>query len=141
MQSSFQVQIYYEDTDHSGLVYHANYLKYFERAREHHLDAAELSRMWFEDKLGFVVYKAEQTFKQGAVFGDIVEIRTTMKLQSAFRLRFEQNAYRVAHASKPVDEVVLVLGIVELACVHQEKGLVKNVPNRIFELENELADA
>ena len=30
-----RVQIYYEDTDHSGVVYHANYLKYFERAREH----------------------------------------------------------------------------------------------------------
>ena len=31
------VQINYEDTDHSGVVYHANYLKYFERAREHSL--------------------------------------------------------------------------------------------------------
>ena len=32
-----EIQIYYEDTDHSGVVYHANYLKYFERAREHML--------------------------------------------------------------------------------------------------------
>ena len=30
----FSVQVYYEDTDHSGVVYHANYLKFFERARE-----------------------------------------------------------------------------------------------------------
>lgn len=30
----FKVQVYYEDTDHSGVVYHADYLKYFERARE-----------------------------------------------------------------------------------------------------------
>ena len=34
----FPVQIYYEDTDHSGVVYHPNVLKYFERAREHVID-------------------------------------------------------------------------------------------------------
>ena len=43
------VQIYYEDTDHSGLVYHANYLKYFERAREHLLGVDELVRLLKED--------------------------------------------------------------------------------------------
>ena len=35
----FEVQVYYEDTDHSGVVYHANYLKYFERAREDMLES------------------------------------------------------------------------------------------------------
>ncbi|MBW2548816.1 MAG: thioesterase, partial [Deltaproteobacteria bacterium] len=39
------VQIYYEDTDHSGVVYHANYLKYFERAREHIFGVDELVRL------------------------------------------------------------------------------------------------
>ncbi len=53
-----RVQIYYEDTDHSGLVYHANYLKYFERAREHMLGLAELRRLYDEDGVGFVVYDA-----------------------------------------------------------------------------------
>ncbi|MCJ8271229.1 MAG: thioesterase, partial [Psychrosphaera sp.] len=33
------VQIYYEDTDHSGVVYHPNFLKYYERAREHVIDS------------------------------------------------------------------------------------------------------
>ncbi|HBF45795.1 MAG TPA: thioesterase, partial [Shewanella frigidimarina] len=36
---SFSVQIYYEDTDFSGVVYHPNFLKYFERAREHVIGA------------------------------------------------------------------------------------------------------
>ena len=53
---SFSVQIYYEDTDHSGLVYHANYLKYFERAREHLLGTDELVRLLAEEGKGFVVY-------------------------------------------------------------------------------------
>ena len=66
------VQIYYEDTDHSGLVYHANYLRYFERAREHIFGVDELVRLYAEEGIGFVVYKAEVTFKAGAVFGDTV---------------------------------------------------------------------
>ncbi|MBT6176177.1 MAG: thioesterase, partial [Deltaproteobacteria bacterium] len=42
------VQIYYEDTDLSGVVYHANYLKYFERAREHLIGPTELARLYNE---------------------------------------------------------------------------------------------
>ena len=70
------VQIYYEDTDLSGVVYHANYLKYFERAREHLIGPTELARLYNEDGIGFVVYKCELTFKQGARLGDLLEIRT-----------------------------------------------------------------
>ncbi|MEI6897269.1 MAG: thioesterase, partial [Psychromonas sp.] len=47
------VQIYYEDTDHSGVVYHPNFLKYFERAREHVIDSDRLDKLWREKGLGF----------------------------------------------------------------------------------------
>ncbi|RLB96980.1 MAG: thioesterase, partial [Deltaproteobacteria bacterium] len=53
----FFVQIFYEDTDHSGVVYHANYLKYFERAREAVIGASQLVRLWRDQGLGFAVYK------------------------------------------------------------------------------------
>ena len=88
------VQIYYEDTDHSGLVYHANYLKYFERAREHLLGTAELVRLLNDEGTGFVVYKAEMTFRRGAAFGDTIEVRTTVEQESDFRLAFKQDIYR-----------------------------------------------
>ena len=52
-----EVQIYYEDTDHSGAVYHPSFLKYFERAREHVLGIENLSRLWHEQGIGFAVYK------------------------------------------------------------------------------------
>ena len=65
------VHIYYEDTDLSGVVYHANYLKYFERAREHMLGRAELVRLLDEDGVGFVVYKASLSFRKGARLGPI----------------------------------------------------------------------
>ena len=116
-----RVQIYYEDTDHSGLVYHANYLKYFERAREHLLGTEELVRLLNEEGKGFVVYKCEMTFKEGAVFGDMLEIRTTPKLESDYRIAFQQDVYR--------GDKLLVLGVVHMVCVGSDKKLVKLPPS------------
>lgn len=112
----FPVRIYYEDTDHSGLVYHANYLKYFERAREHVLGVEELVRLLREEGIGFVVYKCEMTFKQGAVFGDALEIRSTPRLESGFRVVFQQDVYRSGE--------LLVQGVVHMVCVDAQKKLV-----------------
>jgi tol-pal system-associated acyl-CoA thioesterase len=114
---TFRVQIYYEDTDHSGLVYHANYLKYFERAREHLLGIDELVRLSREESLGFVVYKCELTFREGATFGDTLEVRTTPRLESAYRLAFQQDVYR--------NDRLLVQGHVQMVCVDGQRRLVK----------------
>lgn len=111
----FAVQIYYEDTDHSGVVYHANYLKYFERAREHLLGVDELVRLLRDDGIGFVVYRCEMTFREGAVFGDCVEVRTTPKVESDYRIVFQQDVYR--------GDKLLVQGAVEMVCVNRERKL------------------
>lgn len=108
---TFDVQIYYEDTDFSGVVYHANYLRFFERAREHVLGAGELVRLWREEKKGFVVYKATQQFKEGAVFGDIVEIRSLARLESDYRVVFDQRAHRKS------DGRLLVDASIEMVCI------------------------
>ena len=112
------VQIYYEDTDHSGIVYHANYLKYFERAREHLLGVDELVRLYREDGIGFVVYKAELTFREGARHGDALEVRTTIHLESEYRAVFDQRVFR------PGGTQPLVTGAVHLVCVNREQQLV-----------------
>lgn len=112
---TFDVQIYYEDTDFSGVVYHANYLRFFERAREHVLGAGELVRMWREEQKGFVVYKATQQFKEGAVFGDIVEIRSVARLESEYRVVFEQRAHRKS------DGRLLVDASIEMVCIDGER--------------------
>jgi tol-pal system-associated acyl-CoA thioesterase len=108
---TFDVQIYYEDTDFSGVVYHANYLRYFERAREHVLGAGELVRMWRDEQKGYVVYKATQAFKEGAVFGDVVEIRSSARLESEYRIVFDQRAVRKA------DGRLLVDATIEMVCI------------------------
>lgn len=112
------VQIYYEDTDFSGVVYHANYLKYFERAREHLLGVDELVKLYRETGIGFVVYTCALTFKEGAVFGDTLEIRTTVKAESEYRLAFVQQVWR------PGGRALLVDGLVQLVCVNKDKQLV-----------------
>ena len=118
-----RVQIYYEDTDHSGVVYHANYLKYFERAREHMLGTDELRRLFVEDGIGFAVYKAELTYKEGAVFGDTVVIESQVSAPSPYRALFRQDARRVA------DGALLVNGTLTLVCVDRAKRLVPLPPS------------
>jgi len=114
----FDVQVYYEDTDFSGVVYHANYLRFFERAREHVLGAQELVRMWRETGVGFVVYKVTMKFKEGAVFGDILEMRSTATMASAYRICFDQRAVRQS------DGKLLVQADIEMVCVDANKQLV-----------------
>ena len=117
--NTFHVQVYYEDTDHSGVVYHANYLKYFERAREHLLSISALVRLFKEQGVGFVVYKADLTYKRGAQFGDHIRIETTVEQESAFRLIFRQIAKMDA------DNSILVEGLIDLVCVDRDRNLVK----------------
>jgi tol-pal system-associated acyl-CoA thioesterase len=114
----FEVQIYYEDTDLSGAVFHPKYLHYFERAREHVLGTQELARLWREEGKGFVVHKAALVFKDGASFGDVVEIRTTGRIESEYRASFSQRAHRKS------DGKLLVEATIELVCVDRARQLV-----------------
>lgn len=111
------VQIFYEDTDHSGVVYHANYLKYFERAREAVIGAAELVRLWKEEGLGFAVYKIDISYFEGAEFGDLLDIRTTFERESDYRLIWNQEAWRPG-GKKPA-----VRAVIHLVCLDREKRL------------------
>ena len=113
------VRIYYEDTDLSGLVYHANYLRYMERAREHLIGPDELVRLYNEEGVGFVVYKAEMTFKEGAKLGDVIEVRTTVEPSSDFRLVFQQDIYHQGRGT------LMVQGLIHLVTVAHDQRLVK----------------
>lgn len=126
MFHSHRVQIYYEDTDFSGVVYHANYLKYFERAREHMLGVEHLVTLYDTHGVGFVVYKASMTFREGARFGDSIEVRSTVRAESAYRLIFKQDIWR--------DDAkrALVEGEVHLACVDRNNKLIA-LPKPILE--------
>ena len=128
MYHSHPVTIYYEDTDLSGVVYHANYFKYFERAREELLGVPELARVWTEQGVGFAVYKLECTFRAPARHGDRLEVRTRVEVEGPWRSLFHQSCWR-AGESKP-----LVEGLVQLVCIDHEGKLVQTPDSLISSL-------
>ncbi len=74
-----EVRIYYEDTDCGGVVYYANYLKYFERARTDYLEQRGLSVPGFlKEGTQFMVVRAEVNYKTPARLGDILTVETTI---------------------------------------------------------------
>ena len=111
------VQIYYEDTDHSGVVYHPNFLKYFERAREHVIDSNRLAQLWNDKGLGFAVYKANMIFQEGVEFADVCEIRTKYKLDGKFKTVWHQEVWR------PEGKRAAVIGEIEMICLDKNKQL------------------
>ena len=121
-------QVYYEDTDHSGVVYHANYLKFFERAREDVIGIQTLSTMWHRDRIGFAIYKVTLGYHDGAVFGDTLDIRTTWKKEGDYRVVFSHEAWR-PDGKKPAVTCTL-----ELVCLGPEKKLIP-IPELEFILE------
>ena len=124
----FKVQVYYEDTDHSGVVYHANYLKYFERAREDVIGPEALVRLWRNQGLGFAVYKAVINYLDGAEFGDTLDIVSTVRKDSDYRLVWQQEAWR------PGAGKAAVKAEIHLVCVDREKTL-RPIPDVGLEFE------
>jgi len=119
------VQIYYEDTDHSGVVYHPNFLKYFERAREHVIDSDRLAKLWAEKGLGFAVYKANMTFQDGVEFAEICDVRTSYKFDGKYKTLWRQELWR------PNANKAAVIADIEMVCLDIEKRL-QPIPEEIL---------
>jgi acyl-CoA thioester hydrolase len=83
------IRIYYEDTDCGGVVYYANYLKYFERARTHYLEERGLSvaRLMKEGTV-FVVVHAEVDYRSPAHYGDRLSMETVVSDMTAASFTF-----------------------------------------------------
>lgn len=112
------VKIYLEDTDAQGIVYHANYLKFFERARTDVLDQSGVGLARAQE-LGFrfVVHEMKIKFSRAAKLGDVLAIATEMKRSSAFRITFVQIARR--------DNEVVTRADVEVVCIGDDGNLVE----------------
>jgi acyl-CoA thioester hydrolase len=81
--------VYYHDTDCGGVVYYANYLKYFEEARTEFFAAKKLSIKELADSgTLFVVARQEIDYKAPAAYGDILEIKTSIGEIGAAKIVF-----------------------------------------------------
>lgn len=106
-----EIRVYYEDTDAAGVVYHSNYLKYFERARTEFLRERGLSvRDLAEQGWVFPVVKMQVEFRAPALHDDLLEIETTLMSLGRTSFSLQQRVRRSA------DGKLLVEGIVTLAC-------------------------
>jgi len=74
----FPVRVYYEDTDAAGIVYHANYLRFAERARSEmmRLLGVEHSHLMERDGVAFAVSRCEVDFHKPARLDDVLEVHT-----------------------------------------------------------------
>ena len=72
-----QIRVYYEDTDAGGIVYHANYLKYCERARSEFFFSQGLTPVI--DGAHFVVRKMDCDFLSSALFADLLDVTSEIK--------------------------------------------------------------
>ena len=83
------IRIYYEDTDCGGVVYYANYLKYFERARTHYLEERGLSVAGLRDQgTQFVVVHAELDYRSPGRYVDTLVIDTNLAAVGRASLTF-----------------------------------------------------
>ncbi|KRA41678.1 tol-pal system-associated acyl-CoA thioesterase [Devosia sp. Root635] len=92
---SFPVRIYYEDTDFSGNVYHAAYLKFFERGRteflrEEGIHHSELAA----EGIAFAVRSMEIAFDGAAHIDDLLDVTTEVAALSGARLTLKQTILR-----------------------------------------------
>ncbi len=96
-----EIRIYYEDTDCGGVVYYANYLKYFERGRTQYLeDRGLLVAGLLKEGTQFLVVHAELDYRSPACYGETLTIATKLSAIGNASLTFshvirERTSHRV----------------------------------------------
>ncbi|MBO9465716.1 tol-pal system-associated acyl-CoA thioesterase [Tropicibacter sp. R15_0] len=95
MTHRFPIRVYYEDTDMAGIVYHANYLKFIERARSDWVKEMGLDQNAMrEEGVVFVVRRIEADYLASAKFDDELEVQTTVRTMTGVRLVMGQEVLR-----------------------------------------------
>jgi acyl-CoA thioester hydrolase len=90
------VRVYYEDTDAGGIVFYANYLKFFERARTEWLRANDIGQQALRDASGaiFVVKGAEIEYHAPARLDDVLKLTLSIEKLGRASVQFIQQAWR-----------------------------------------------
>ena len=132
IESSLQVRVYYEDTDAGGVVYHANYLKYLERARTEMLrdTGFEHDKLLQDEQIIFIVYKICIDYLKPALMNDLLTVTTTIIKRGNASIYFDQSIQNQK-------QELICKADVRVACV--DRNTLKPVPIPepvILELDN-----
>jgi acyl-CoA thioester hydrolase len=117
-----EFRVYLEDTDAQGIVYYANYLRFFERGRSEVLEAlgVPMNEVAHPDAR-LVVYEIRVKFRRAALLGDRIEVVTSMQRASEYRITFRQQIRRRGEIEP------LVSGEVDVVAIGPD-GKVKELP-------------
>ena len=124
------VRVYYEDTDAGGVVFYANYLKYFECARTELLRNYGISQQKLIETTGvvFMVRRVHVEYRRSARLDDVLHISARPRRQGRVRLVFEQQARRAA------DGELLCSAEAEIVCVNAVDFRPQPLPEVILEI-------
>jgi len=118
-------RVYYEDTDAGGIVFYANYLKFFERARTEWLRAGGVDQRQLSDSTGtvFVVRRTSLDYQAPARLDDLLQIRSHVLRMGRASVEFEQHAW--------LGEKRLVSGTILVACVDAKQFRPTGLPEEV----------
>jgi acyl-CoA thioester hydrolase len=119
------IRVYWEDTDASGVVYHASYLRWFERARTEWLRALgyDQDKLIHAQGIAFTVASIEIQYRKPARLDDEVEVTTEIAELKNVSLTFDQQLRR---RDRP--DQVLARAQVRVACVDAKTFAPKRIP-------------
>ncbi len=116
------LRIYYEDTDLSGVVYHANYLRYMERGRSEYFRSAGITRLAMLEEAeptAWTIRKAALEYFKPARVDDLIEVHTVCTAITGARMAADQKIYTRGQ--------LLTRGQVE-ACIITLSGKPRRIP-------------
>ena len=125
---SVPVRVYYQDTDAGGVVFHAQYLAFMERARTELLNARglDLARFVAERGVQFMVHELAVRFHRPARLNDVLSVTAEVARIGAASLAFRQRVLR--------GEELLVEADVTLALVDRDRGRPARMPEELKSL-------
>ena len=114
----YYLRVYYEDTDAGQIVYHTNYLKYFERARTSLLNLLNIDQVVLRKNhnINLVVRKADFIWHKPALFNDTILIKSCLKYAKNTSITINQQACRFSRMEGGNE--LLVSGTIQIVAIN-----------------------
>lgn len=128
MEHSFDLKVYYFDTDSYNIVWHGAYLKWFEIGRVEFFNmlGESLDKLQ-EANIQFPVVNLSSRYKASAKFGDILTVKTTIDKLTKLTIMFKHQVY-----NKETGQL-LVIGHSEVVTTDLQGKLIKRIPEFLYD--------
>lgn len=134
MAFTFPIRVYWEDTDAGGIVFYANYLKFFERARTEWLRNLGVEQQKLRDEVGgmFVVTHAEINYLRPARLDDVIEVTAVLESAGRASMTIAQQAFLKPVSSDQAPQL-LCEGSIRIGWVDSTTMRPARIPKSILE--------